>query len=195
MTHAGDGAAGAHAGNENIHFAVRICPDFRAGGSLMGGGVGGIYKLAGDKAVGDFFCQLLGFGNGAGHALAALGQHQLGTVGFHQLTALHAHGFRHDDDDAVAAGGGNGGKTDAGIAGGGLDDHGAGFQQTFFLGIVNHGFCHTVFHRAGGVEIFQFCQNLGVQMFILLQMHQLQQGSVSNQLVGRGVNTAHDNSS
>ena len=59
----------------------------------------------------DFLCRLVGLGDGA------LCQHQLCAVGLHDLAALHAHGFGHDDDDAVAPGGSHGGQADAGVAG------------------------------------------------------------------------------
>ena len=48
------------------------------------------------------FCQLLRLGNGPFHPLSPFGEHRLRTIGFHQLAAFHAHGFRHGNDDAVA---------------------------------------------------------------------------------------------
>ena len=104
LPHTGDGAAGTHAGHEDVHFAAGVRPNFRAGGGAVGGRVGGVDKLAGDEAVGNLLSQLLRFGDGPLHPLGPFSQHQLRTVGPHQLPALHAHGFRHGDDEAVATG-------------------------------------------------------------------------------------------
>ena len=70
--------------------------------------------------------QLPGFGDGPPHALGPLGEDQLRTVDLHNLAALHAHGFGHDDDDPIPSGGGHRGQADAGVAGGGLNNNGAG---------------------------------------------------------------------
>ncbi len=113
----------------------------------MGLGVRRVDKLAGDEAVRDLRGQLVGLGDGALHALGALGQHQLRAIGLHQLAALHAHGVRHDDDDTIAACSGHGGKADAGVAGGRLDDDGAGLQQTLFFCVVDHGLGDPVLLR------------------------------------------------
>ena len=71
LAHAGNRTARAHAGHENIHAAVRILPDFRAGGLAVRIRVGGVGKLAGDEAPGDLRGQFLGFGDGSVHALSA----------------------------------------------------------------------------------------------------------------------------
>ena len=191
LTHTGQGAAGAYAGYERIHLTVRIRPDLRAGGLKMGLGVGGIYELTGNKAVWDLPCQLIGLGNGALHALGAFGENQLRAVGFHDLTALHAHGFRHDDDDPVAPGGGYGGQTDTGVAAGGLNDDRTGLQKALGLSVIDHGLGNAVLHAAGGIEIFQLGHDSGLQTKFLFQMGQLQQGGMADQLIGGGIDTRH----
>ena len=114
------------------------------------------------KAYGaELLCQLVGLGNGTLHALGTLAEHQLGTVSLHQLAALHAHGLGHHDDDAVALGGCHSSQTDAGVAGGRLDDDGAGLELAGSLGVIDHGLGDTVLDGAGGVEVFQLCQKLG----------------------------------
>ena len=149
----------------------------------MDGGVGGVDELAGNEAVGGLFGKLIGLGNGALHALRALGQHKLCAIGLHQLAALDAHGLRHNDNDAVAAGRCHGGKANAGVAGGGLDNHGAGLQQTLGLGVVDHGLGDTVFYAAGGVEVLQLAQNAGLQALLLFNVCQLQKRGFTDQLI------------
>ena len=157
----------------------------------MGIGVGRVYKLAGHKAVGDLLRQLVGLGNGALHALGTVGQHQLGAIGLHQLAALDAHRLGHDDDDAVAAGGGDGRQTDTGVAGGRLDDDGAGLQLAGGLGVVDHGPGDTVLDGTGGVEIFQFSENFCLKVLGVFNMGELQQRGVADQLVCGSINLAH----
>ena len=92
----------------------------------MGHGVGGILKLTGDEAAGCRLGDLFRLGDGTGHALGAGGQYHFRAVGGHQFLAFDAHGVGHDDDAFVAPQGGHQGKSDAGIAGGRLNDGGAG---------------------------------------------------------------------
>ena len=188
---AGDGAAGAHASHEDVHFPIGILPDLGAGGTVMGGGVGRVIELVGDEAVGNRFRQLPGLLDGCGHTLAAGGQHQLGTVGAHEHPALQAHGVGHDDDGPVATSRRHQGKTNAGVAGGGLDDGGAGLQDAPLLSVVDHGQTHPVLDGTGGVEIFQLRQQPGLQTQIFLHMGQLQQRGGTDQLLGGSVNVGH----
>ena len=192
LAHAGHSAAGADAGHEDVHLAVRVVPDLRAGGGDVGLGVGRVDELAGDEGVGDLFRQLIGLGDGTLHALCALAEHQLCAVGLHQLAALDAHGLGHHDDDAVALGGGHSGQTDASVAGGRLDDDGAGLQLAGGLGVIDHGFGDAVLDGTGGVEVFQLCQQLGGKVFVLLDVGQLQQRGVADQLVCGSIDLAHN---
>src|ERR1035438_9383736 len=77
LGHAGDGAAGAHAADEDVHFAVCVVPDFRAVGGVVDGGVGGVVKLPQDKSVGGLGKNLIGLGDSALHAVGAGRQHDL----------------------------------------------------------------------------------------------------------------------
>ena len=191
LSDAGNGAAGAHACHKVIHMAVGILVDLGAGGCKVGFGIGLIDKLAGDKAAGNLLRQFVRLGDGALHALGAVGQHQLCAVGLHQLAALHAHGIRHNDNDAVAPGRGDGGQPDAGIAGGRLDDDGALFQQALFLGVVDHRLGNAVLNGAGGVKILQLGQELCLQAVFLFDVGQFQQGSFSDELIGGSINVSH----
>ena len=82
-------------------------------------------------------------------------------------------------------------KANAGIAGGRLNNHGTGLQQTLLLGIINHGLGNAILYAAGRVEVFQLSQNLCFQVFGLLNVNQLQQRGLANQLVGRCINFTH----
>ena len=78
---AGNGAAGADSGDEDIDLAVGIAPDLRACVSFVDGGVLGVYELTGNEARGNFLRELLSLRYGALHALRALGENELGAVG------------------------------------------------------------------------------------------------------------------
>ena len=194
LAHAGNSAAGANASHKEINLTIGVLPDLRTGGLDVCLRIGRVHELAGDKGVGNLLCQLIRLGNGTFHALCALAQDQLCAVSLHQLAALHAHGLGHHDDDAVALGSGHSGQTNAGVAGGRLNDHGTGLQLAGGLGIVDHLLGNAILDRAGGVEVFQLGQNGGLQVGFLLDMGQLQQRSVANQLICGSVNLAHSKS-
>ena len=193
LAHAGHGAAGADTGHKNIDLSIGVLPDLRAGGALVCIRVGRVHKLAGHKAVGNLLGQLVRLGDGTLHALGTVSQHQLGAVGLHQLAALNAHRLGHDDDDAVAAGSRHAGQTDAGVAGGRLDDDRARLEQALCLCVVDHCLCDAVLDTAGRIEVLELRQNLCFEVLLLLDMHQLQKRSVADQLVCGCVNPAHDN--
>ena len=154
-------------------------------------GVRGVHELAGDKAVRNFLCQLGCLRDRALHALCALGEHQLRTVGLHQLAALDGHGLRHDDNNAVSARGSDGGKTDARVAGGRLNDDRALFQKALLLCVVDHRLGDAVFDRARGVEVFELGENGGLEAIGLFQMCELQQRGVANELIGGSIDVRH----
>jgi hypothetical protein len=62
--HAGDCSARANGRDEDIHFPIRIRPDFLGGGFAMDGRVGRILELLRDEGAGCFLGQ--GFGPGDG---------------------------------------------------------------------------------------------------------------------------------
>ena len=193
--HPGDGAAGADARHKKVHLAVGVLPDLGAGGGLVGRRVGRVVELPRHKGPGYLGGQLVGAGNGPAHPLAALGQHQLGAVGFHQQAALQAHGLGHHDDHPVAPGRAHAGQPDAGVARRGLDDDRPRLQQALGLGVVQHGPGHPVLDRAAGVHGFDLGQDARLQLFAALDVGQLQQGGVADQLLGRRIDLAHGTSS
>ena len=188
---AGQGAAGADACEEDIHLAVGVVPNLGAGGIVVLLGIGRVGELAGDEAVGNLLGQLVGLGDGVYH-LGAGGQHQLCAVSGHQATALHAHGFGHGDDNPVAPGGGKCGKGNAGVAGGGLNDHRVLVQNALFLGILQHGGGDTVLNGTGGVEQLNLCHDFGGNVMLLFIAGQLHQRGVTNEL-GNGMINCHLN--
>ncbi len=158
-------------------------------------GVCRVHKLSGNETAGNLPGKFLRPVNSTRHAFCAFGKHQLRTIGFHQLAAFNAHGFRHDDDNSITAGSGYTGKSDAGIARGRLNDDRTGLQQPFLLCIVDHRLCNTVLGRSRRVQILQLRQNPGFQVFQLFYAGQFQQRGFSNQLIDRSINLAHDRSS
>ena len=189
LTDTGNGAAGTNTGYKSVDCAVGILPDLRAGGAAVDRRIGGIDKLTRHKAVGDLPCQFLRPCDGTLHALGALRQHKFGPVGLHQLAALYRHGLRHNDDDAVAPCGCNGGKADAGVAAGRLDDDRAFLQQATFLGVVNHGLGNAILDRTGRVEVLQLGKDPGLEAKALFNMGQLQQRRTADELVSRSKNS------
>ena len=70
---AGDGAAGADAGDQHVDRAVGVVPDLRAGGLLVDRGIGGVLELLQQHvALGIGGRDLLGLGDRAAHALRRL---------------------------------------------------------------------------------------------------------------------------
>ena len=154
-------------------------------------GVRGVHELAGDEAVRDLLGQLVRLCDRALHALRALGKHQLRTVGLHQLAALDGHGLWHDDNNAVSARGSDGGKADARVAGGRLNDDRALLQKTLLLCVVDHRLGDAVFDRARGVEVFKLGEDGGLETIGLFQMCELQQRGVANELIGGSIDVRH----
>ena len=193
LAHAGHGAAGANAGDEDVDLAVGVIPDLGAGRGFVDGGVGGVYKLAGDNAVGGLLLQLLGFRDGALHALGSVSEHELCAICLHKLAALDGHGLGHGDDHLVAASRRHRGDTDAGVAARGLDDGvvAAAHELAGLLGLVNHVFGDAVFNGPRGVEVFQLDEHAGLEVLVGLKVDELQERGVADKLIDRRVNLAH----
>ncbi len=88
--HAGQRTAGADTGNKDIHFAVRVFPDFRAGGLFMDFRVGRVAELLQQhifiRIAGN---NLFSFADGTFHAFGAFGQYQRRAQRLQQFTALN----------------------------------------------------------------------------------------------------------
>ena len=158
---AGDGAAGADAGHEDVDLAVGVGPDLLGRGPLVDGRIGRVLELLGHEEVAVALGDLGGLGDGPAHAVGAGGQHQLGAVAPQQHPALLAHGLRHGEDALVAAGGAHHGQGDAGVAAGRLHDGGARRQQAGLLGGVDHRDGDAVLDAAGRVEELELGRDPG----------------------------------
>src|SRR6266540_315939 len=66
---AGNGAAGAHGGHENVDLAIRVAPEFLGGGLAVDFRVRRILELLGNPRVRRFLGELFGASNGPLHAL------------------------------------------------------------------------------------------------------------------------------
>ena len=157
----------------------------------MGCCVGGIRELVGDPGTGDGCGQGFCLCYGGQHAAGTGGQHQLGTVGGHQLLALQGHGVGHDDDAMIAPLGTDSSQTDPRVAGGGLDDGGAGTDESPVLSIIQHGPGHPVLGRAAGVAGFQLHKQTAVEIVGSFQTQKTQQGGAADELLGSGKDVGH----
>jgi hypothetical protein len=113
---AGDRAAGADAGDQDVDRALGIVPDFLGGGLAVDLGVGGVLELLRNDRIRQRRGQFLGLGDRALHALRAFRQHQFGAEQRQHLAALDRHRLGHGEDQLVALGCGREGERDAGIA-------------------------------------------------------------------------------
>ena len=149
----------------------------------MSFGVRGVDKLTGHEAVRYLFCELVSLGYRALHALCALGEHKLGTVCFHQLAALNGHRLGHNDNYAISARGGDGGETDAGVAGGRLNNNRIGGEFARRLRVVEHLSGDSVFDGACGIEILELCEHFRLESVFLFNVGQFEKRGLSYKLV------------
>ena len=95
LTDAGDGAAGADAGDEVVDLALGVADDLLGGGLAVDRGVRLVLELAGKDRAGDLGDELLGLRDRALHAAGGIGQDQFGTVRLQQQPTLDRHRRRH----------------------------------------------------------------------------------------------------
>ena len=158
----------------------------------MDGGVRGVDELSGDEAPGYLCRQLFGLRDRALHALCALGQNEFRAIGLQNIAALHAHGLRHGEDDTVAFGCRDGRKADAGVAGGGFDDDGAGLQQSLRFRVLDHRLCDPVLDAPGGIEVFQLYEDGSIQGEFLLKIDDLHERGVADDVQCSFIDITHD---
>ena len=175
--YAGDGAARAHAGHHGGQPAAQVAPQFRAGGALVGGGVGGVVELPGQHRAGGGGNDLIRSLHRAGHALVAGGEYQLRAVGGKQHAPLEAHRLRHGQHEAVAPRRAQRRQRHARVARGRLHHGAALLEQAARFQIVEHGLGGAVLGAARGVEVFQ----LGVDLRAGKQAVQFQQRRIADE--------------
>ena len=162
LAHAGDGAARAHARDDDVDLAVGVGPDLLGGGAPVDGRVGGVLELLGDERRRVVLGDLGRLGDGAAHAVGSGCEHELGAVGLEQGAPLDAHGLGHGEDQLDPAGRAHHRQGDAGVAAGRLDDHRVGADQAGLLGGVDHRDADPVLHGVGGVEVLELGGDLAV---------------------------------
>ena len=118
---AGDGAARAHAADQNVDLAVGVVPKLRSGGVVVNRRVGGVVELLQDVAVRRLGQNFAGLGNGALHAVRPGSEHELRAKGQQQHTPLQAHRLRDGENQPVTFDRGHKGQRDTGVAAGGLN--------------------------------------------------------------------------
>ena len=192
LAHAGNRTARADTCHEDIHLAVRVVPDLHAGGLLVNCRVCGVGELGRDEAVRDLSRELLRLGDGTLHALCALGEDELSTVSLHEIAALHAHGLGHGNDKPIAAGCGNCRQTDAGIAGGRLNDNAALLEQTLRLCVLDHCLGDPVLDRTGGIEILQLAKHGRAELMGLFESLQFEQRGIADEVGKAGNDICHN---
>ncbi len=177
-TGACNGAAGSHTGDQQIHFPFCIAPDFGSGCFVMCFRIGGIVKLPGNKAAGILSGQTLGFLDRPAHAGRSVGEYNFRAVCRQQTSSFHTHGFGHGEYHAIASGRSQSRQCNAGVSAGGFDQDCTLVQISFFFGIIQHGFCNTVFDTAGRISAFHFAVYSRLQSMCLFQVLQAHQGRI-----------------
>ena len=185
-------AARADARDERRDLAVRVLPDFRARRRLMRRRVRLVRELRGDERMRRRLRELLRLCDGALHALAAIREDDLRTVGLEQIAALDAHRLRHREDGAVAAGRRDRGEADARVARRRLDDDAARLELALFLRLIDHRLRDAVLDRASRVEILQLDEDVRLEVVRLDEMIGLEQRRMADELRNVVVNLTHE---
>ena len=163
---AGESAAGADGADEAVDLAVGLLPDLRAGRDVMRFGVVQVVPLVGeDGAV--LFGGLELLRQPAADMLVVVriaegdrrNFDQFGSAQPQGIFLFLALGLRDDDQRAIAAGIGDDGKSDAGIAGGCLDNKTAGFEFAALLRFQDHLAAGAVLHRTARIHEFGLAED------------------------------------
>src|SRR5262249_22756388 len=81
----------------------------------------------------------------------------LTTESFDQLHLFDCKAARDAENNTITARHSYESKTDAGVAGGGVDDRRARVKQTFFFGVENHAEGSAILYGTAGVHPFELC--------------------------------------
>ncbi len=151
LADAGDRAAGADAGDDDVDGAVGVAPDLLGGGLAVHLGVGRVRELAGEDGAVTLGGDLLGLRHGALHALGGGGEDEFGAEALEQRATLLRHRLGHRQHDVVALGGADHGERDAGVARGRLDDRPGRLQLAGGLRGLDDRLADAVLDGGGGV--------------------------------------------
>ncbi len=159
LTDAGDRAAGADAGDEEVDLTLGIGPDLLGRRLLVDRDVRRVGELAGQNGTRRVRHDLLGAGVGARDAISRRGEDELGTERTKQRATLLREALREHDDRLVATSGGDPGERDAGVSGRALDDGAARLQRAVRFRGVDDRDADAVLHARSRVEVLELRQN------------------------------------
>ena len=158
---ASDRAAGSDRRDDDVHFSIRIAPDFLCSGFEMNGWIGRIVELLGHPGIWSLLNERLGFCDRSAHALRPGSENELRAKHGEERAALEAHCLRHGENHFVSLGSRHEGEGDTGISAGGFDDNHAGLENTTLLGVFDHGHADAVFHASERIKKFTLERNRG----------------------------------
>src|SRR6266496_893633 len=163
---AGDGPAGADAGDQEVDLAVGVIPNLGTRSLEMYFRIGRVVELLQHVTVRSPGEDFFRFGDGGLHPLGTRRENNLRPKGAQQDAALHAHGIGHGQNEFVALDGSHESQGNAGVAAGRLDQHGlAGMNFAGALGVSDHADPDAVFYTGQGILAFQFTHHLGDAAF------------------------------
>ena len=130
-----------------VTVPLGVAPDLGTRGFVVCPRIVRIGELVEHLALAASF-HLVGQVAGPFHALLAVYDNDLGTVGAHRGPPFETHVLGHDERHAIAADGRGHGERNARIAAGGLDETIAGPDLAALLGAADHGQRRSVLDRA-----------------------------------------------
>src|SRR5690606_11809716 len=149
------GAGGAEPGHEVGDAPLGLVPQFGAGGGEVGGRVGLVAVLVGeDVAVGVGRDEVADVADGAVGPGVGVAFDDGGAIGGEDLLALDRGAAWHDEFDRETDGGAKHGVGDAGVSGGGVDQHLASLKFAAGEGGADDAEGGPVLDRASGIGPF-----------------------------------------
>ena len=156
LSDSAQGSASSYASHKNIHFAIRVVPDFWSCRFIMLLWIGRIAKLARNKGSWNFFGKLFGFRDRALHSFRAFCQFDFRAIRFDQISSLDAHRFWHRQDQMIAFLRAYERESNSCISACWFNDRSARFDLSFFFGSLDHIESDPIFSAACRVERFDF---------------------------------------
>ena len=114
-------------------------------------------------------------------ALIPVQANYLSAKGLDNLESLLTYLILDIYSERVALGSCDSCKADTCISRGGLNDHGALFQKSLFLSVLEHGLGNSVLDTSCRIQVFQFHQNSCFQPQFLFNIDNLHQRCISDQ--------------